>query len=428
MSGWALLVRRGERCRPLAVRSGDVLGVDGHVKLRGPGVRARHARFTLRRGGPCLEAIDDAPLRMGGQVSGAVTASEGDVVWLGGQAALVVRAERHGRRWWLDVGGLQSGSERAWRAWHELAIAAASPWPMLLLGESGTGKEVAARLCHARSQRGGSPFVAVNCAALPAALIEAELFGATKGAYTGAVGNREGAFSRADGGTLLLDEVGELPLPVQAALLRALESGEVQVVGGPTRQVDVRVIAATNVDLRVAVRRGTFRLDLLHRLDVLQVTLPPVRERDGDAGRLLQQLLQRPLPASVTAWADRCAWPGNVRQLRNLARRLDVLQPHGPLRLSTVRRIAGEASVSRARRPQPPVSRLATVKAALAGADTVAAAQRASGLPRSTFYRYLARARCGGEQQTRPVFDAPRRAASVLTGPALAAASAVVAG
>jgi transcriptional regulator with PAS, ATPase and Fis domain len=271
------------------------------------------------------------------------------------------------------------------------------------LGESGTGKEVAARLCHSRSSRKDGPFVAINCAALPANLVEAELFGSVKGAFTGATEGRPGAFARADGGTLLLDEIGELPLAVQAALLRVLESGEVQVVGGGTRQVDARIIAATHVDLEAACLAGRFRLDLLHRVAVTGATLPPLRLRDGDPSLLLEEMLDCPLPPGMAKAVNAHPWPGNARQLRNLARRVRLLCPRG-----AVSRQQLTASMSKqptgAPRPvatgQSPDQRLVLVREAVAREATVGRAWRSTGLPRSTFYRYLQRAR--GAQRRGP--------------------------
>jgi len=210
-----------------------------------------------------------------------------------------------------------------------LARAASASAPVLVLGESGTGKELSARAIHRASPRRDGPFEVVDCGALAPTLIEAELFGHERGAFTGAVGEREGAFERADGGTLFLDELGELPLEVQPKLLRALGEGEVRRVGGKrARKVDVRVVAATHRDLRRAVGEGRFRADLFFRLAVLEVRLPPLRERLDDLDALVESLtravagergVRRVPPLSATEWASlrAHAWPGNVRELRN---------------------------------------------------------------------------------------------------------------
>ena len=221
-----------------------------------------------------------------------------------------------------------------------LRRAAPTQVTVLLTGETGVGKERFARALHAMSARAQGPFVAVNCAALPNELIESELFGAEKGAFTGAVGARAGRFERADGGTLLLDELGELPLSAQAKLLRVLESGELERLGATsTRKVDVRVVAATNVDLAQAVAEGRFRRDLFYRLNVYPIRVPPLRERVDDIEPLARHLLQRFTALHgkrVTGFTDRALdamrhypWPGNVRELENLIERGVILAAAG---------------------------------------------------------------------------------------------------
>ncbi|RPH68076.1 MAG: FHA domain-containing protein [Myxococcaceae bacterium] len=204
-----------------------------------------------------------------------------------------------------------------------------------ILGESGTGKELVARAIHARSSRAERPFVPVNCAAISKELIESELFGHEKGAFTGAVGAHKGAFEEADGGTLFLDEIGELPLELQPKLLRALESGEIKRVGSSRPgHVDVRVVAATNRDLLAASRTGQFRDDLYYRLYVVPLTLPPLRTRRGDIPALAQYLLSQFSPRGQTvrftpaalARLESHPWPGNVRELRNVVHRALLLR------------------------------------------------------------------------------------------------------
>ncbi|MCA9054488.1 MAG: sigma-54-dependent Fis family transcriptional regulator [Planctomycetaceae bacterium] len=207
---------------------------------------------------------------------------------------------------------------------------------VLLLGESGTGKELLARSLHAESRRSRAPFIPVNCAALPAELVESELFGHETGAFTGATARRLGRFETAQGGTLFLDEVGELPMAAQPKLLRALEQGEIQRVGaaGPL-PVDVRLVSATNRNLTGGVRDGDFRADLLHRLGVLSVQVPPLRDRREDIPALVQHFIKQfrsegtepvdGVSTEVMRQLTTHAWPGNVRELRNVIWRACIL-------------------------------------------------------------------------------------------------------
>lgn len=215
------------------------------------------------------------------------------------------------------------------------------PVSVLLRGETGTGKELAAKALHRASRRREGPFVAVNMAAIPPSLAAAELFGAARGAFTGADRKRLGYFARAHRGTLFLDEVGDTPAEIQTLLLRCLETGEIQPVGGELpRTVDVRLVAATDAELEAAVAEKRFRAPLLHRLSGFQISLPPLRERREDCGRLLLEFLRQELeavgkshrlaadppwlPARLVARMADLAWPGNVRQLRNVVRQLVI--------------------------------------------------------------------------------------------------------
>jgi DNA-binding NtrC family response regulator len=215
---------------------------------------------------------------------------------------------------------------------------------VLLGGETGTGKELLARAIHYCGPRAAEPFMEINCAAIPEHLLESELFGHEKGAFTGAIAAKPGLFELAHGGTLFLDELGSLPLELQAKLLRALEARVIRRVGGQeSKSFDVRVMAATHVDLRAAVAEGTFREDLYYRLNVVSVVLPPLRERDGDVELLAETFVRRiakgyglpepPLTPEVRAELRAHAWPGNVRELRNVIERALVLSPPGKLEL-----------------------------------------------------------------------------------------------
>jgi two-component system response regulator HydG len=209
-----------------------------------------------------------------------------------------------------------------------------APAPVIVLGETGTGKGLVARALHTDSRRSANPFVAVNCAALPEALLESELFGHLKGAFTGATADRPGLFAEADGGTLFLDEIAEMTPGLQAKLLHALESGEVRPVGATkARPIDVRIIVATHRNLHEAVAAGKFREDLLYRLDVVAIVIPALRDRREDIAALVEHFLSqsrarypqspvRRLSTDALAALRRRAWPGNVRELANTIEKL----------------------------------------------------------------------------------------------------------
>jgi DNA-binding NtrC family response regulator len=213
--------------------------------------------------------------------------------------------------------------------------AAPSNATVLLLGESGTGKELIARHIHKKSQRAAGPFVPVNCSAIPESILEAELFGHERGAFTGAVVRREGRFARAKGGTLFLDEIGELTPAVQVKLLRVLQEGEYEPLGGDTAKADVRIVAATNRKLEQEVEAGRFREDLYYRLNVIAITAPPLRSRRDDVPLLVDHFLGiycskngrarlEVAPEALVKLVD-YSWPGNVRELENVIERAAVL-------------------------------------------------------------------------------------------------------
>jgi DNA-binding NtrC family response regulator len=222
------------------------------------------------------------------------------------------------------------GSAPTFRRALDIALrAAATPATILIEGESGVGKEVLAQAIHRASACGQGPLITVNCAAIPANLVESELFGHERGAFTGAFERRLGLFANADGGTIFLDEIGDLPADAQAKLLRVLQSGEIRPIGAATpRQISVRVIAATNRRLSDDVSRGRFREDLFYRLAVVPVTLPPLRDRSGDLAPLAEHLLERiarqlgiaeiGIDGSAVRLLESYEWPGNVRQLHNV--------------------------------------------------------------------------------------------------------------
>jgi len=237
-----------------------------------------------------------------------------------------------------SFGAMIGASPAMRRVYSLLERAAPTTAPVLITGESGTGKELAAHALHDASSRSGGPYEVVDCGGLPPTLIESELFGHERGAFTNAIHARAGAFERADGGTLFLDELGELPIELQPKLLRALGEREIRRIGGSeVNKVDVRVVAATNRDLRREVNAGSFRSDLFFRLAVIQVELPPLRERLDDLPLLVRSLLERiAREREVSAHIEpddkllrslsRHRWPGNVRELRNYLEQLVILR------------------------------------------------------------------------------------------------------
>jgi DNA-binding NtrC family response regulator len=270
----------------------------------------------------------------------------------------LVRAEAEARELRGAAGHLDEllGESRAMAQLRERVLRAArSNASVLITGERGTGKELVARAIHRASTRADAPLERLNCAAVPAELIESELFGHEAGAFTGATRQRRGKFERAHGGTLFLDEVGDMPLAMQSKLLRVLQEREIERVGGSeTLNIDVRVVAATNRDLAAACASGAFRADLLDRLNVVPLELPPLRARRDDIVQLAAHFLSlaraengRPgveLTPSARSALEALPFPGNVRELRNLVERLVILNPDDAVTAADVERLAGMGS------------------------------------------------------------------------------------
>jgi two-component system response regulator AtoC len=250
---------------------------------------------------------------------------------------LRLRKELEGRHRFDSLIGASPPFRRVIEAIGEVCESRAN---VLLTGESGTGKEVAARSIHFNSARREGPFVAINCAAIPEGLLESELFGHVKGAFTGAVSARPGRFVQADGGTIFLDEIGDMPIAIQAKILRVLQDRTVEAVGGThSKLVDVRIVAATNKDLRESVRNGSFRNDLYYRLNVFPIELPPLRDRREDVPLLVRHFLldlaktsDRPMPDFTPAalrLMEAYEWPGNIRELQNCVERAVIVAKNG---------------------------------------------------------------------------------------------------
>lgn len=334
-----------------------------------PSVSRKHARIDLDFDGEARQlTITDLGSANGTRVNGrklgegeAVAITAGVLVEVG---TVVVIVQRRPQVTAPPKGEATRGGDR-----HPLGILVPTNGPMaqvhrliehvagsnlsvLIFGETGAGKEIAASAIHRFSKRAKGPFIQLNCAALSETLLESELFGHEKGAFTGAINMKVGLIEAADGGTLFLDEIGEMPLATQAKLLRVLEGREVQRVGSvKPRKVDIRIVAATNRDLEAEVRKGTFRLDLFHRLDGVSIALPPLRARKTEILPLARMFLKkacdaegRPLP-TFTREAEQALeghpWPGNVRELKNVIDRAAVLSMGAPieplhLRLSSV--------------------------------------------------------------------------------------------
>ncbi len=313
-----------------------------HLRLSDPTVSRFHAELVATADGIVLRDLDSTNgTRLVGVRLGEVVLTRAAEFRVGKSKLRLELANKHALVEASEAsrfGAMIGGSPAMRQIYRLLERAAPTTAPVLITGESGTGKELAARAVHDKSGRKDEVFEIVDCGGLPPTLIESELFGHTRGAFTNAHQDRVGAFQRADGGTLFLDELGELPLELQPKLLRALGEGEVRQIGSHhTQRVDVRVVAATNRDLRREVNKGTFRADLYYRLAVIQVPMPALRERLEDLPMLVPALLDRiaedrgvnvhiePDQALFDSLAGH-AWPGNVRELRNYLEHLVVLQ------------------------------------------------------------------------------------------------------
>ena len=303
------------------------------------------------------------------------------------------RRERRRRRAELesryDLRGIVYRSTATERCVELACQVARADVPVLITGPNGAGKERIADIVHANSAVRGGPFVIVNCGALPSELVEAELFGAEAGAYTGATRAREGRFELADGGTLFLDEIGNLPLASQVKLLRVLEAGEFERLGSArTRRVRVRVLSATNADLPAMIEGGTFREDLYYRINVIEIRLPPLTERSDDIVPLVEHFLDGEATLSDEARDSLLghAWPGNVRELRNAIERARLLSRGGVIEAADLdlpaRRSGAVRGVDEPQRE--------AIEAALAGAGgVVSRAAHALGLSRQALYRRM---------------------------------------
>jgi len=329
-----------------------------------------------------------------------------------GRAALLKRPERVEPR---ETGrfGMIGRSPGVQALYRTLDKVARSDMPVLISGESGTGKELAARAIHEHSPRAGRPFVAVNCGAIPVGLVQSELFGHERGAFTGAHQRRIGSIESAAGGVVFLDEIGDLPLDSQASLLRFLQDRTIVRVGTTQLvKVDARVLAATHVDLADAVRRGRFREDLFYRLNVLHVHMPPLRERAGDVALIANAVLQqhaaegrggvRRFSTLALQAMEAHAWPGNIRELVNRVQKAMVMCETaliGPDDLGLPLR-RGPATENLIQVASTSTQRDMVVRALKANAYNVAAAARELGVSRVTLYRLLRRLEIGRHGNT----------------------------
>lgn len=404
MGGFEVLRRLGrEKARPPVI----VLTADGSIARAVEAMQAGASDFLVKPAGPERLAVS---------IRNALAMNE-----LSTELGRLVRAGENR----LAFSDLVAESPRIREAIMLAQRVARSDIPVLIEGESGTGKEVFARAIHGSSARAGGPFVAVNCGALPASLVESILFGHEKGAFTGAVARRRGRFQEADGGTLFLDEIGELPPDAQVKLLRAIQAGEVDPVGAPRPvKVDIRLVSATNRGLAGMIATGTFREDLFYRIGAFLLHLPPLRDRREDLPGLARMFLKRFAAAegvSVGGFTNAARdairgapWPGNVRQLENAIHRAVIMADGGLLRAEDLPPLDGPAiarmapEIDGSNRQDPflrddghvrrlPEIEAETIRRALARyGGRMSETARRLGIGRSTLYRKLGELRVEG--------------------------------
>ena len=346
-AGWRVdAVESGEAClERVERRACDVIlldvrlpGLDGLATLEALGARRVAAQVVVVSGhGSIASAVRAIKMGAFDFLEKPFSLDKAALVLRNALRQRRLEAENRELRAHVDRRSVLVGDSPAMvRLRREIEVAAPTNGRVLIVGDNGTGKELVARRLHARSRRAAGPFVEMNCAAIPEELIESELFGHTRGAFTGAVGDRAGRFRAADGGTLFLDEVGDMTLTTQAKMLRVLEEQVVAPLGGDAgTRVDVRVVAATNKDLSVEIRNGRFRDDLFFRLNVIRITVPSLAERREDIPALAAHFMrgfareyghrEKKLDASALALLHAHAWPGNVRELRNVVERVAIM-------------------------------------------------------------------------------------------------------
>jgi DNA-binding NtrC family response regulator len=400
--GWAVEVQdeTGGKRVPLGAEK-LVFGTSSSVDevVCDPTVSARHCALSVLGGGV---AIEDLGSRNGTFVGSArvreAWGCAGTTVLIGRTTLVIVSTDAREAACVAGdpLPGVAGGSIAMRRLADQVRRLASHSLPVLIAGESGTGKELIARALHAEGPRRPRPFVAMNVTALPRDLVESELFGHERGAFTGAHARRLGAFAEAHGGTLFLDEVGDLPLDAQPKLLRALDGYEVRRVGaaGSGARADVRVVAATHAPLEQRVTAGEFRRDLFHRLECFVVQVPPLRERRGDVAPIARDLLShlapqvghRTLTSAALARLAAHDWPGNVRELRNvLCRAADATARGGAIDVNAIDR-----ALRRQVAPRGPAVTSRTARLLLEEhAGNLSAASRAAGMPRTSFRKLL---------------------------------------